>query len=95
MKLFVIKRWTIRRRGNMGYLPPPLLGNSKDVFGHVCSKTKGFERKRGDTPSFDRLSSFERGDAQESKSVILRGMRGENVLAENHGGSPARKRVRG
>jgi hypothetical protein len=57
----------------MGYSPSPLFGNSKNVFGGVSGETKGFER--------------ERGDAQESRSVISYGMRSENVPENGFGGN--------
>jgi hypothetical protein len=79
----------------VGHLPSSLFSNSKDIRGRVCSETKCFERERGDTPSFDRLLSCERGDAQESKFVILPGSRSNEVLAKSRGVTPARKRARG
>jgi hypothetical protein len=91
MNLFAIRRWAAGRRRNVGYLLSPFLSNGKDIYGRVCSKTKDFERERGDYPSLNRPSSYERGDVQESKFVVIRGLQGNEVLAENHGVTPARK----
>jgi hypothetical protein len=55
MDLFAIRYLAARRIGSMRYSPLSQLGNSKDVFGHVCSETKDFERERRDTPLFTRL----------------------------------------
>jgi hypothetical protein len=79
----------------VGYLLSSFFSNGKDICGRVCSETKCFERERGDSPSLDRLLSCERGDVQESKFVVLRGLRGNEVLAESRGVTPARKWARG
>lgn len=91
MDLFAIRCLVAGRRGSMRYSPLSQLCNSKDVFGHVCSDAKDFERGLRDTPLFARLQ----GGAQESKSVILRGKGDEKVLAENSNRIPTRKRTRG
>jgi hypothetical protein len=47
MNLFAIRRRAARWRGNAGY-SLPLLSNSEDVFGDICSEITGFERERRD-----------------------------------------------
>jgi hypothetical protein len=70
---------------------PLYLGNSENIFWHVCSKTPDVERGWRESPPLDRLLACRRRDTDKIKGMTLRSLGGEEVSAENRNGMRSRE----